>query len=545
MCSVENRDETRKKVGFSPCLTLTLLLSIAGALLLLYGTKRYGPGMSPDSVNYLSIARNLAAGKGYVSYNGDPSPYWPPLLPLLLALPIRLGLNPLLACRSLNALAFAGSLFVSGLWLRKQSSGVGFCLAGLATILLSMPLLSVGLFAWSEPLFICSLLGCLYALDTYLERGGRASLFLAMVCAALSCLARYSGVTALLTGGILLVSVSPLKTGKRKKGRGKRGSEGLLSSLSRRESRDALGARQEWLRRFLRALLFGVVGALPTFGWCLRNRAVTGTLTGERAPSVSTLGQNLHASADTLSQWFLPSVIPLWLRVALLCVPIMPLGFGVAARRNREQKDGIEGLHAMTPLCFCLVYAIYLLIAATLTDTDRLDDRLWSPLYVPLIWGVFAMAQRLPMFSRPLARRFAAIGVGVWLLYLSTRTVTTLHAKEAEGAGGFATDAWQQSTLIASLRRHPLRGHLFSNAAGTCYLLAGLTADEAPEKTDGAQAFEPIQDALDDETPTYLIWFRIEPSPEFVSDTEWRTRYRLTVVQNTDDGTIYRVASVR
>ena len=48
------------------------LLGLIGVSLVLAGTSRYGVGLSPDSTVYVSVARNLLAGRGYVTFDGAP-----------------------------------------------------------------------------------------------------------------------------------------------------------------------------------------------------------------------------------------------------------------------------------------------------------------------------------------------------------------------------------------------------------------------------------------------------------------------------------------
>ena len=42
------------------------------AILVLLVTAPYGPGASPDSVTYLSVAANLVEGEGWVRFDGLP-----------------------------------------------------------------------------------------------------------------------------------------------------------------------------------------------------------------------------------------------------------------------------------------------------------------------------------------------------------------------------------------------------------------------------------------------------------------------------------------
>ncbi len=65
----------------------TLLVAVAAALgagLVLLRQASYGPGMGWDAVNYITVARNLLAGDGFVDLI-RPLVNWPPLYPAMLA----------------------------------------------------------------------------------------------------------------------------------------------------------------------------------------------------------------------------------------------------------------------------------------------------------------------------------------------------------------------------------------------------------------------------------------------------------------------------
>ena len=78
-----------------------------GIVLSLWATSRYGPGLSPDSAEYVATARHLAAGKGNRQSDGEICTHWPPLYGGLLAGFALVGVDPLESARWVNAAAFA------------------------------------------------------------------------------------------------------------------------------------------------------------------------------------------------------------------------------------------------------------------------------------------------------------------------------------------------------------------------------------------------------------------------------------------------------
>src|SRR4051812_21234612 len=88
----------------------TLVAAAAGAVLILLATSRNGPGITPDSVNYIGAARDFLhdgdmqnmkyASSAFGNYTA-----WPPLLPLMIAL-FSLGPGDFIeAARVVNAVA--------------------------------------------------------------------------------------------------------------------------------------------------------------------------------------------------------------------------------------------------------------------------------------------------------------------------------------------------------------------------------------------------------------------------------------------------------
>jgi len=143
-----------------------VMLGLMGALLVLLSTSRYGVGMSEDSVAYTSCARNLMSGDGYTCHYScqDSTAFvlWPPLFPTLLAALGKAGIAPLVGARFLNAIVFGLIVFASGQLFRMHMRSTALAILATTSVLLSVSLLNVSVFAWTEPLF--TLLTILFAM---------------------------------------------------------------------------------------------------------------------------------------------------------------------------------------------------------------------------------------------------------------------------------------------------------------------------------------------------------------------------------------------
>ena len=96
-------------------------LAVLGAVLVLLQNHTYGPGLHWDSVNYIGVARSLLAGEGFTQFGGLTYNAWPPLYPILLAMPgLLFGIDPHAAAGPLNALLFGLTVFAAARWLLER-----------------------------------------------------------------------------------------------------------------------------------------------------------------------------------------------------------------------------------------------------------------------------------------------------------------------------------------------------------------------------------------------------------------------------------------
>ena len=153
----------------------TLLLAFLGALgaaLVLARQVNYGVGLTPDAVNYISVARSLLDGNGFTEFNGDSYYGWPPLYPLLLAAASFGIFDPLTVAGPLNAALFGLAVFAVGMYLRTRLASRLLLLWCCLALALAWPLLGVAYFAWSEMSFILFSILALMTAERLLRVGG-------------------------------------------------------------------------------------------------------------------------------------------------------------------------------------------------------------------------------------------------------------------------------------------------------------------------------------------------------------------------------------
>jgi 4-amino-4-deoxy-L-arabinose transferase-like glycosyltransferase len=494
-----------------------IVAAALGVAIVLVATSRYGPGVTPDSINYEAAARSLVAGTGLQRFDGTPFVHWPPLYPLLLAAFVRVGLDPLTGARILNALVFGGLVLVFARSFRDYQNERSLWLAGTGWMVLSRPLLFVSIMAWSEPLFVLfTVLGVL-ALIRYLKDPRRATLLWAAVVAALACLTRYMGIALVLAGVILMM--------------------GRARSVSRKI---ALG----------HAASFGVLPILPLAAWLFRNYSLTSTLAGERAASVTGLGESLAQAADILSRWFYWHKFSAAGTLTIVALLLAAVGFAWRAGGGRARRRVSARRTDVLPwVVFALVYlGLLLLLSATVT-IDRISDRLLSPVYVPallllvLALGFAAAGLREAPFGSAVSRavlRYGLLGVcALYLYYPVGQVAEDVALWRREGAGGFNTVEWRESPTMRRAKNLPLDGtRIYSNAPDAVFFLTGRKTERTPTR---GTRIEALQDTLSSEGVVYLVWFNAMKRP-FLTDLDELVReLPATRIAALEDGAIFRI----
>lgn len=457
--------------------------AVGGFVVVWLATARYGIGVSPDSVSYISAARNLLVGEGLVRFDGLQFVLWPPLFPALLALIGLPGIDPLLGSRLLNAAAFGLSVPVAALLLRRCLQSRALAAIGTVAVLSAPPLLYVATKAWTEPVFVLLALSLALFLSRWLETARPRDLVLAVVAAALLPLDRYIGAA--------LVPVAALAV--------------------------LLWRPGPWRGRVRPALLLLGVPLVALGAWLLRNHLVAGAVTGQRiAPSLGfapSLELTLHGIAG-------PFLLPLPL-FGLVALAALALPFVRPSRPATPRRLAV---------LVALAYVGGLLLAAATTAIDGLDSRMTAVLYpflVVLFLSCFEdLAARLR--SRPVRLLLAALA-GFWLILQANRSLALVRDWRSLGAGGYSLAEWQDSPTAAWLRENPVEPPVYSNAPDAAYILAGVPARLAPTRDDPRPP-----------TSGTLVWFSRMRRAHVLDPAELARLTAVEPVVSTDDGGVLR-----
>jgi hypothetical protein len=492
---------------------------LAGAAVVAtFVATRHGPGLSPDSVTYLSLARSLARGRGYVDLTGRADTTFPPTYPALLAIGIRLGMTGLTAARVVNAASYGAIVGLGWILMRRHTMSRRVALLGTAFIALSPAVLNVADQAWSEPLFCAALLAFLILLEDALAPSVRSRTVLwAGLAAGVACTIRYAGAS--------LVVVAVLV---------------LLSAAGPRAAQD------RWRRV---GLFLAAAVPLPAL-WVLRNATADSRyLLGPRVATATPLTTLLRLFVDGTSELFVPRafLVPFLVATAPLAV-----GATIGATRLFRRSAG----HAEEPvrhlnvvIAFIAVYSVFLLWAARSTGAS-VDSRTVMPIYLPATIvavcaleglaahrGARAVAQRWRRGTTRLLVSSSIIGVVFYSAWF-----TQISVADGSVARGYAAATAARSPLARDVARLGSRAVVATNQPW--FLYAATNHDSItplPGRLYPSVSLVPATvDELVDETctrPVFVAWFGKPTSVK----PRIRTELPLVLLHTTTDGVLYRL----
>ncbi|MFH0736251.1 MAG: glycosyltransferase family 39 protein [bacterium] len=439
------------------CKIPIVTLALIGAVGILILTNLFGAGVAPDSVAYVSVARHVSQGFGFVNFDGYSFILQPPLYPLILAaIKMVFFIDPLISAGYLNAILFGLIIFYSGLFLLTHLKSYWLAIFGTITILGSSVLITISLITFSEPLFILLILLYLHFFDIYIKKRTITSLILFSIAVSLACLTRYVGVIIILTGSISIF----------------------------------IWAKKTFKETFKHLIIFLLITILPTGLWILRNYFISGTLVGQRAESSFTISDNLILFFNTIIKWYLPWQISgqqLFFLIVLVSVVI----FDRVVLMNRWNKEKSRMEQIYPPLIFIILYSVIIVISSTTTAYDKIDNRLLSPIYVTLLFCIYIILDNIldyfsKQFNKKIVTALLIIGIIIWMKYPVNRTIYYVDNFIKHSGWEYSSKEWEENSVIVFLNNNQqlIKGYsIYSNAPEAVYILANMEAKWSPPKT--------------------------------------------------------------
>lgn len=408
-----------------------------------------------DSPLYISVARNLLEGAGFIDLYGNDLIAAAPLFTVVIALVSSVGIDAITAAAYVNAIIFGLITVATTTWLRRHIESRFLVLLAGCAVVLSVLLARSSAAVLTDPLFILLVILSLTALDRFLDTSKWSTLVLAGIWTTLACLTRYIGVTIFITGWLILLIQrgSPIR------------------------------------QKAKRVVVYSAIAMAPVSAWMLHNYFVSGLLfkshpTGwsllislDRSSTVFTqwvFGNTGFEYLDALSKRILditllqnPTSTAILLKASLLIAVAIGIGCGVVYLRRirylqRLQMVAISGV-------FVLVYVLGWVILLPVTDI-WLPDRYLAPIYVPALAAfMVVLSEYLRCVSpRQMVKLLSISLLCIWLTLQGSATYA--NVRYWLDSRNENTSKNQASEVLDYIKSNPLSGHVISNNSGRVHL---------------------------------------------------------------------------
>lgn len=431
----------------------TLLLFVIGLVNSYLSTQKYGIGLISDSYAYLKMAENFANSGQFICYEGYTFTIWPPLYPMLLAIPISFGIESLQAALLLNMLAYGFALCLAYHCLLPFAVNKMLQIALFLLVIGFYPLYAEANFAMTDMLFFCCCL--LFARSSQHYEGTFKSLSWLALAVAAAWLLRYIGVVLCVVGVLVILLYQP---------------KALKDKL-------------------LAICYYLFVSTMPMIFWLIYNYLTNGHLYGQRTwGNGYQVIENIKIIAGYISFQLLPFQLPALLQNLGLLLFIAILAYFSYTQKSTLHPKAKRLL--VVYLSFSIVYWLFLLVLSASAAFVPMYLRYLAPTsYLILIlffafWVHFLhfIAKTLPKKTQKLCYFIAALATSVWIFQHLRSTALQIAARNEWGAGGFTTKGLMNTKFQLWLNEQNFEGIIFTNGLYLAYthlLYAKLHKTEA------------------------------------------------------------------
>lgn len=490
------------------------VFAVAAFILVYFCIPKTGVIYTHDTQSYEYAAETFLES-GTMKYFGYDTPIiqWPPLYIVVLAGLKALGITVEQGAAWLNAGLFAYLMYVSSLYLFENLKVKAFSIPALILLTLSVPIIYVSGYGWTEVLFVFLAVLSMVLMLVYLKKRNISWLVSCAVVSALCWLTRYIGITVIAALALVLfISEKP------------------------------------FAEKLKKTFAYGVFSCFPMCLWVIRNYILSGTFTGGRQPGEYTLSENLELTLSVLGEWF-SYAVPEILHISLIYLGILLL---IAMPLKRVKKDGSEVYTPDLLANFLIVvfYSAVLLYSATKTAMDSINTRLWAPVYPFLVFTVvFLMDLFVRNIESKSTRGFFAAGFIVFALVFAINPVIWLQEegfprKHALLGIKEAPEAKKPLLLELALKTiEPSENTLvISNDASVLSLHTDLKCYYPPKKEGiPLYQFSRFSERIEKFENIYIIWSGSWDLGNFVELSEFERKYGMERVAQNNYCAIYRL----
>jgi hypothetical protein len=484
----------------------TLIAAFIGFYAIHLFTCYSGVGISPDSIMYASTATNIQAHGSLLTFNASPLTFFPVVYPFFLGvIQFITRVDPISAGSVINSSLFAAVVFVTG-WMMERfitHSRIYKCLV-LIAIILSPALLEIYSFLWSETLFILEVTLFIMAYHHYMRLHSTFALSIVVIVAAIACITRYAGITLVGAGGLML----------------------LLD--------DQLTIR----RKIKHILILGFGSISLLVGNLFLNSLNTGLSTGKRLPSVTPFSQNLYYVGTVMNDWGALGKFADQFAIPIAAIILVSLIVILVWKAATGQINSYENI----VIAFTIVYGLFIILLATFSRFERINSRLLSPMFIPLVISCTSWVPDVIKNIRSKAK-YVLSGVAIVMMlafeYFTLQIDLQRYDDESDyGVPGYSDDSWNTSPFVGFLRSHKNIFKpgvpIYTDADEAVYLFTGMTPTLVPHRF-----FKKDVDKFFETKHYYYIWFKTLDNTELINIHDIEKVHKLNKLYDLKDGAVY------
>ena len=459
--------------------------------MMILAIKSYGPGLTADSIIYLSTGKNLTTHFTFTRFDGEALSNWAPLYPIIMAFGYLLHVNIIWFALGLNFIAIAISGFVTYHIIKKhihQAYAIPFILI----CCVAFPYYKLIITIYSESIFICFQTFFLLYFLRYLYSQSNKQLYISAIFMALMCLQRYAGFMMLLVAILILLTDENIRY--------------KIKSM----------------------LLFIVISFLPSLPWLIRNYLVSGGFTGQHTLSGKLNPNNLGLNLYHILVYLEVHYALLFILGALFFFWSATLYFHQKNTGHTTTKKAAKALWF-----YCSAYLFLLLLQKSLHLFEM--ARYLSVLYVPMI--CYAAMFIDEWYKKHQSDKTSELAIKCIMIGLATlqcfSIIHHIYRTKEMGVGGFGTDWWTNKELSAFVKEKTTDKKVMSNYPDFMWLMNEKEYHFSQYKGEPSNEYKSRYKG--DE---YLLWFKQSMRQTLI---EPRDTAGLTILKNMPAYTFYKL----
>lgn len=493
-----------------------VVFAIAAFLLLMVCIPRTGAIYTHDSQAYEYAAGTLI-DSGEIKYFGYDTPIiqWPPFYIFIAAIIKLLGIPFSQGAAWVNALAFAYLIYAASEYLFDTLNVKWLAVPAVFMMMVSIPLIFISGYAWTDMLFIfLSVLSMILMLE-YIKRDSIGWLVCSAVSSALCWLTRYIGIVIIaVLAFMLFVCVNSFR------------------------------------EKIKKTFLYMVFSCFPMALWVLRNYIYSGTFTGGRQPGIYTIEDNIRFSLEVFNGWS-SYYNPLftWISAAFF---VFLAFLALSLKKSTKKKKGSPDIFAF--LFFLVLYSAVLLVSATKTAMDPLDDRLWSPVFpFWIITLVLVFDRLLKNIKADKAKNWIAVGFTMFAVISLINPIVWVKeeglARKDALLGAKESLQARQSELLKLAQESIVPDSdvlIISNKAHELTMHTSLKCYYPPKKNSiPLYSYNQYSERMENFREVYLAWLGDPISESFMDIPEFREKYDLKLIAQNNNCYIFKLNSLK